>query len=197
MPDQAREELELPGGGIALYDVSRALPRREHPRRKDVRPRGARIERIYVHHSGALGRGGWYGARNAVRYVVDKRDFPGAPYHFWVPHDEARDSTGRRVVFRLAEDEYRCWSQGDKANDHGISVCLQGNLVDGMSHHQEEVLEGLLPWLLSRHGLRQWLPMSLSYHAEAGRYGGRSKATCPPEAVRAWLDDYRRRAVDG
>jgi len=197
LPLDARCECEL-AGGIALWDVSRLLPRHPHRKRKDERPKSARIERVYVHHSGALGKPGYRGAENAVLYVVGERGFPGAPYHFWLPHRGERDKSGRLVVLRLAEDEYRAWHSGAKANDHGLGVALQGDLAkSGPSSSQVELLEALLPWLLDRHGLRKTLPLSLSMHSEAGLFGGRSKPTCPGKPTEEWVRDYRGRALPG
>ncbi|MEM9067111.1 MAG: peptidoglycan recognition family protein [Myxococcota bacterium] len=195
LPRDAREELEL-AGGVVLYDVSTALPRKQHPRGMDRRPKDAKIERAYVHHSGALGRGGFPGALSATEFVMGKKKspFPGAPYHFWLPYRDERDHTGRLVVLRLAEDEYRAWHTGGDANHHGIGVALQGNLSKtGPSASQIEGLEALLPWLIQRHGLV--MPLGISWHAEGDRFGGRSKSSCPGKPTVAWLEDYRERVV--
>jgi len=127
VPYGARLELEL-AGGIALWDVAELLPRRRHRRGMDQRPKGQTLDRVFVHHSGALGRAGYKGIESSVRYVVERRKFPGPAYHFWVPFNDERDWSGRRVVYRLNPDEYRAWHTGATANDRGLGLCFQGQL---------------------------------------------------------------------
>ena len=184
--------------GVRLYDASRYVqkvyPRKRH--RKASRPRGASLKAIFVHHSGSLGKDEVAGFMGAVRYVMQHREFPGAPYHFWVSYDPDYDEDGHLIVWRLAEDSYRAWHSGDEANDIGLGICLQGNLTrTGMSPGQEEALEALLPWMAERH---QWdwknLQDHLGWHAIASKWGGRDKKTCPSPKVVAWLEDYLSRS---
>jgi len=193
LPDGARFEAEI-ALGVALWDVTATMPQGGH-RRKTRRPKGAAISGVYVHHSGSLGADGVEGAIRSAEYVVSKRDFPGGqgPYHLWLPYHPLRDDEGRMVLLRMSRDEQRTWSQGAKANDHGWSMCLQGNLTKApISAFQVELLEAAIPWALARFGL----PIAaLRMHAEAGDHGGRSKATCPGESARAWLKAYRRSAA--
>lgn len=181
--------------GVALYDGTHLLdaewPRKRHPKR----PPGQRIDRAFIHHSGSLGAAGWEGARRSVRYVRTQRKpaFPLPPYHLWLPYAEVRDDGGRLLVFRMAEDEARCWHTGGKANDRGIGVCLQGNLrASGPAAAQVQALQALLPWLAERHGwawsdIGEWL----GWHSDAVRHGApRGKAQCPGAATVKWLREY-------
>lgn len=189
--------------GVELYDATEILAR-EYPRkrsRKAVRPPGQRIDAVFVHHSGSLGRAGLDGLRGAVRFVMEQKPpderFPGPPYHLWIPNLPVRDSDGRLVVFRACEDSYRAWHTGDVANDRGIGICLQGKLgKTGPSPAQVEALEALIPWASERYGLawpliRSWL----AWHAVGSRWGGRDKAACPGAATVEWLKSYIDRAA--
>lgn len=175
---------------VALYDVSALLPRRAHRRGLDIRPDEARIDRVLLHHSGALGRRGFEGALRAVEFAVRKRRFPGAPYHFWVPHEPVFDSTGRIVVYRLAEDAYRAWHTGAEANDFGVGVAVQGNTSkNGLSESQRQCLEALFPWLAERHGIDR---SRFGAHREGKKFGGRkNKWACPGKEAFAWLKEWR------
>ncbi|MCU0646655.1 MAG: peptidoglycan recognition protein family protein [Gemmatimonadaceae bacterium] len=184
--------------GVALYDATERV-RREYPRKrsaKGVRPKGQRIDAVFVHHSGSLGRAGLDGALGAVRFVMTQKPpderFPGPPYHLWLPHLPVRDDEGRLVIYRLCEDSYRAWHTGDVANDRGVGVCLQGKLTKtGPSEAQVEALEALLPWLSERHGL-PWGNVAswLGWHAIGSHWGGRDKPTCPGKPTEAWLTEY-------
>ena len=180
--------------GVALYDASKYI-QKVYPRkrsRKAIRPPKGNLEALFVHHSGSLGRDEVAGFMGAVRFVMQHRGFPGAPYHFWVSHDPDYDEQGNLIIWRLAEDSYRAWHSGNKANDMGLGLCLQGNLTrHGMSAGQEEALEAFLPWV-SQHYDWPWEKIKgwLGWHAIAGRWGGRDKKACPSPKVEAWLRAY-------
>lgn len=175
--------------GVALYDVAHLLPGHGGYPARDVRA----INRIYVHHSGRLGRAGFEGARNSARYVVEQRGWPGAAYHYWIPYETLRDLEGRLVLLRLQPVYARCYHTGGDANTRGIGVVLQGSTTARpMSYSHVEGLEALLPWLheqMQQHSrpARQWL----SWHAEADRFGGDVKPACPGRHAEQWLRDYR------
>lgn len=194
VPHNARLELEL-AGGIALWDVSELLPRARHRKGLDERPKGQEIDRVFVHHSGALGKPGYRGVRNSVSFVVNKRNFPGPAYHFWVPFNNERDNVGRRVLYRLNPDDYRAWHTGAKANDRGIGFVFQGQLNGKLSRyqapskHQEEVWEAAAPWLVQRYSLT--LPQGLATHSEGHTHGGRQKKTCPGADIETWVRKFR------
>lgn len=195
VPREARLELELPAGndssGVCVWDVSHLLPKRLHPRRADIRPEGQDIERLYTHHSGALGLPGFKGMLNSARYVVGQRDFPGFPYHFWFPYEPVVDPRGCLVIFRGHRDEYRAWHTGGRANDHGVAVCWQGDLRHKEpSPNQLELAEAFYPWAVQRYQLKR--PDQLSFHSEADKYGGRKKPSCPGPHVENWLRRWRR-----
>lgn len=194
---------ELVAEGVALYDATEIL-KREYPRRphrKAKRPPGQRIDAVFVHHSGSLGRAGLDGLRGAVRFVMEQKKpserFPGPPYPFWAPYLPVRDDEGRLVFFRGCEDEYRAWHTGDEANDRGVALCLQGRLGKiGPSPAQIEVMEAFFPWASKRYGLpwasiRDWL----GYHSIGARWGGRNKTACPGRATETWLEEYMSRAL--
>lgn len=171
--------------GISLWDVSSQMPERRRPQ-----TRGA-ARRLYVHHSGRLGAPGVEGAYNSARYVVEHKRFPGPAYHYWLPYADARDVFGNRVVYQLESERVRAWHTGGAANGHGLGVALQGNTNRRpMSDNQIELLEALLPWLRQRHAATlasDWL----SWHSEAGHYGGREKRACPGRHAVEWLRAYR------
>ena len=175
-------------GGIALYDAVAAMPQHAH-RRYARRPESA-VVRQYHHHSGALGRPGLEGAQASARYVVDHRGWAGMPYHFWLPHERHVDDQGRLVVYMTQYPWTRSWHTGGDANTHGVGVCWQGDLTEREpSDQQIELAEALIPWIGERlhiHGTD-----SLSWHSEAGRWGGSQKAACPGPHVVAWLSAYR------
>lgn len=80
---------------------------------------------------------------------------------------------------RLVPDSERTWSQGAKANDHGVSLALQEN-TSRVSPFQVELLQAVLPWASERYGwpwgsIEDWF----STHSRAGRYGGRAKPSAP------------------
>jgi len=187
--------------GVELYDATEILAR-EYPRKRSraaARPPGQRIDAVFVHHSGSLGRAGLDGLRGAVRYVTTQRSpaFPGPPYHLWLPYLPLRDAEGRLVVFRACEDSYRAWHTGGEANDRGIGLCLQGKLGKvGPSPTQVEALEALIPWASQRYGL-PWTLMRtwLGWHAVGSKWGGRDKPTCPGSATVEWLHGYIDRAA--
>ncbi len=165
---------------VALYDVSHLMPKGRH-KRKTHRPKGQPIDALFVHHSGALGRPGLEGALAAARYVIGKRNFPLAPYHYWIPREPVYDPEGRIVIFRLLASEARGWHTGRRANDRGEAVCLQGNASRmRVSPSQETALRAFIPWWgkLRRRPLdrmHEWL----GWHAIAHRFGGRRKRACP------------------
>lgn len=177
--------------GVVLVDVSDTLPR--HATKRWGRRPLQGIRRLYVHHSGALGRPGLEGMRASAQYEIDHRDgdkpepgWPGFAYHFWLPHAEDRDAEGRLVVYRGNPDAARTYHTGGPCNVHGIGLCLQGNLTStGPSVAQATALGALLPWLLARHQLQ--LPDGLSWHSDSARFGGTGKPSCPGPAVVAWL----------
>lgn len=175
-------------GGVALYDVSHLLPTGT---RKYTKRDPDDIVRAYFHHSGADGRGGFKGPYNSTKYVVDKRNFRGAAYHFWFPFEECTDAEGNLVVFRLNQDETRCYHTGLRANTHGLGCVFQGNLTNKpMSPNQEELAEAFVPWVLENYPL-DLDNTPLSYHAEAGKFGGKAKPACPGPHVTKWITDYR------
>jgi N-acetyl-anhydromuramyl-L-alanine amidase AmpD len=180
--------VEKLAGGCALWDISKLLYRH---RTKHFGNRKT-VERIYLHHSGARGFPGFDGAANSARYVVNERGFPGPAYHYWLSYAPDVDANNRLVVYQLNPDRTRVWHTGGEANDHGIGVCWQGKLTGEEwrpSQEQYEMAEALLPWLLADHGLL--LPGALSFHSEAGKYGGKPKAACPGEHIETWARNYR------
>lgn len=183
--------------GVALWDVSRLMPRGPH-QRATKRPAGFVLPlRLFLHNSGALGMPGIEGARRATDFVVRHRGFPGAPYHFWAPYHPLRDEDGRLVLLRLAGDHVRTWSQGAKANDLGASFAFQGNTSKlALSPSQVQLAEAFAPWASERYAL-PWPSIDewLSTHSRAGSWGGRSKSTCPGLDAERWLRGYLARAT--
>lgn len=187
IPDGAVYEARL-AGGVALLDVSHLLPR--HPTKHYRKRREPwAVERVYMHHSGAMGLMGYEGARGSARYCVQSRGWPGMPYTYWLSFVPDRTEADELVVYRCQRDEVRSYHTGGSANTHGVGVCWQGRLTSlRPSPAQYEMAEALVPWLEERHQLRtEWL----SWHSEAHRYGGRRKAACPGPFVVDWAREWR------
>ena len=184
-------EAEL-AGGVHLWDASHLMPRYE-PKRKQRQEIG--IDRLFFHHSGALGRAGLAGALASARYVVRKRRFPGPAYTFWLPAEDLRDKSGALCVLRLNDDAERSWHTGSakgevSANVRGVAACFQGNTTSKpLTRSHMECAEALIPWCVNRYGLT--LPDGLSFHAEASTSGGRDKKACPGKHGEAWVRRYR------
>lgn len=180
-------------GGVRLFDASALLPRRRaYPLRRRA------IDRIIVHHSGALGPDGVAGAAASARFVIASKEdggrgWPGFAYHYWLPYRQRRE-TIPITVLRGQPDERACYHTGRRWNQRGLGVVLQGNLgkatewapEGGPSSGQIEALEALLPFLAERHGLD--LRQALTWHSEAG-----TKRSCPGERAVRWLCAYRKR----
>lgn len=204
--DRGREHVMAPSeenlvgeiaGGVHLHDVSALMPRRPSlAKTRDVEA----IDRLFVHHSGALGKPGVAGAWGSANYVVNQRKnargkpahFPGPAYTLWVPAETLRDSHGAIVVLRLNADEERSWHTGARANDRGVAVVLQGNTTSQpLTWSHEECLEAVIPWCVTRYGLE--MPEGLSWHADAKKDGARkNKPACPGKHAEAWLRGYLR-----
>lgn len=188
LPRDAKLESSL-SNTVALYDVSHLLKRKVKEEKRDV----SKIVRVYHHHSGADGRAGFDGLSASARYVVDSRGFPGPAYTYWLAFEPDTDPAGRMVVYRCNADDIRSWHTGAKANAHGIAIAWQGNLgARKPSAAQREMAEALMAYVTARHGLT--MPLGVSYHAEADKFGGRAKASCPGPHVTAWVHEYRARA---
>lgn len=185
--------LEATLQSVVLHDVSELMP--THPKKRYKTRDAKKIDAVFVHHSGALGSSGVRGAQNSARYITTrkKKPFPGAPYHFWIPHAPLHDECGRLVVLRLQPDEVRCYHTGGKANTRGVGVALQGNTTSlPLTINQRACLAALLPWLAARFNL----PMErkakwLGWHSIATRFGApKDKATCPGRHAERWLKDW-------
>jgi len=176
-------EAEL-AGGVHLWDASHLMPRYE-PKRKQRQEIG--IDRLFFHHSGALGRAGLAGALASARYVVRKRRFPGPAYTFWLPAEDLRDKSGALCVLRLNDDAERSWHTGGDANDRGVAAVFQGNTTSKpLTHSHVECAEALIPWCVNRYSLT--LPEGVSWHSRATIDGApRNKKACPGKHAEAWL----------
>jgi hypothetical protein len=171
--------------GVTIVDVSGALP--VHRVKRWGRRQEA-IQRLYVHHSGALGRASLAGFQASAAYDIRAHDWAGSPYHFWAPREPVRTG-GALTLFRGNADDRHTFHTGGKANGHGLALALQGNTsVLPLSDSQIEILEAWIPWALEANALA--LP-ALSWHSESAQYGGSGKKACPGKAAEAWLRSYR------
>lgn len=194
-------------GGVSLYDVSHLLPKHKRKRYKvrDVE----KIDRAFVHHSGAMGKLGFEGLEASARYsireikrenedgemVVRKKAWPGFAYHLWIQNGDPwtvdRDPGGNLVVYMGNRFETRSYHTGGDANTFGVGVVLQGNTTTGgLSWAHEESLEAVLPWLRDEHGLSY--PSGLGWHSIADTMDGKRKPTCPGKGAEMWLRGYLR-----
>lgn len=167
-------------GGISLWDASKDLPR--GPGR--YRRRNAPIDRLIIHHSGALGPPGFPGLVASAVYVTAFRGWPGFAYTFWAPYHRVRDAEGNLMVYRGNADETRSHHTG-AANDRGVALCLQGDLTrTGPSPSQTQILQGFIPWAFERYGFDS--SDCLTWHSEIGK-----KKSCPGGPTVDWLVRYR------
>jgi hypothetical protein len=180
---------------VVIWNVADEMQRhqtRRYARRNDV------IRRIYVHHSGALGKPGIMGAFNSSRYDVTygKPPFPGPAYHLWIPYSPLLDSKGRKVVLRMNADTTASWHTGGTANQHGLGVCFQGDHSGGknglpLSDFQTECASALLPHLISTHGETIDHEAPVAWHAVAQHYStSNGKPSCPGAHTVAWLTEW-------
>jgi hypothetical protein len=129
-PKEAKFEAHL-GDGCALWDVSNMLPR--HPV-KSYRSRDtSAIRTILLHKSGADGPAGYRGALGMTRYCISPRppqgygrNWPGAPYHVWLPKEPDTDRDDNLVAYRCQPDRVRCYHTGGVMNEVGIGIAVQG-----------------------------------------------------------------------
>lgn len=172
-------------GGVALWDIHAMLPT-NNPIKRDVKG----IKRIYVHHSGALGRPGIDGAMISANYSINNSGFRSAAYHYWIPYLDLLDPNGNLTILRMNLDNIRSPHTGGEANVHGVGVVLQGNTTaKPLSHSHVQCLQALLPFLRERHVLdKEWL----SWHSEGGRFKGNTKPSCPGRNAETWLKEYRK-----
>lgn len=184
MPADGKLEARL-GPNVLLVDVVDQLPRaRPYPMRK------SEIDRLIVHHSGALGRDGYAGIEASARYAITPkkpdgtggRGFPGFSYTFWAPFNAPR--SGPLVLYRGNYDNVRS-NHTTKFNNRGVAIVLQGNLTKrAPSTAQIAILEAFLPWAIARYELS--LPDELVWHSLVGK-----KRACPGGPTVAWLEAYR------
>jgi len=159
---------------VAIYDVTDLLPKHRTKRYRNRRT----TKEAYVHHSGKLGRPGLAGLRNSTRYVVRYRDWPGCPYHYWLPFEKLTDEAGNLVILQAQPELRRTYHAGTGPNSRAIAICLQGNTTARpASAFQLECLGALLHWLA--------LPSVLG-HCQAPA-DGHAKATCPGSHAMAFL----------
>lgn len=179
------------GEVVALYDVSHLLPTKQG-RPQPARPAGSKIQRLYVHKSGGEGGPGIAGILGMVRFVVQRRMFPGAPYTFWAATAPERDAEGRLVLYRLVADDRRSWHTGGVCNDHGIACALQGNLSRrDLTPDQRIVAEACLTYVTTSGRYPDLAEHPVSTHSRAKVYGAKkSKPICPGDYAERWLTGW-------
>lgn len=177
------------GEVVALYDVSALLPTKKG-RPQPARPRGARIQRLYVHKSGGEGGPGLRGILGMVRYVIVRRLFPGAPYTFWAATQPERDAEGRLVLYRLVADDRRSWHTGGVCNDHGLALAIQGDTSRReLRPLQRIVAEACITYVTTFGRYPDLDPVTpVSTHSRAKDFGAKkSKSICPGTYAERWL----------
>lgn len=179
------------GQEVAIYDVSHLLPTKNN-KPQSLRKPGSKIERIYVHKSGGEGKDGFEGLLNSAKYVVQRRNFPGAAYTFWAATKPDRDDKGRLIAYRAVKDDFRTWHTGGVCNDKGIALSFQGNTsVRDLSPEQKIVAGAVLDYVL-KSGKYPDLDKAdpVSTHSRSKKYGGTGKPICPGKLGEAWLDKW-------
>jgi hypothetical protein len=167
---------------VVLVDVVDELPRRRpFPKRADE------IDRLIIHHSGALGAPGYAGMKGSAQYTIaPKQGKPGGrgfAYTFWAPYKPP--AFGPLTIFRGNRDDVRS-AHTSRWNDRGVALVLQGNLgaLGGPSTAQITMLEAFVPWAIARYDLV--MPQGLTYHRECT-----GKKLCPGGAAEVWIEAFR------
>lgn len=182
---------------VALYDASHLLA--HGPGDYKFRP-PEKIDKIFIHKSGADGPAGFDGLKAMARYTTAEwgRHWPGAPYTFWFSRTPDVDHTGRLVVYRAQPDHLRTYHTGGAANGRGVAGAFQGAydgewdlLASGRprvevepTDEQMTCAEAWLGWALHHYALTI---QDLSGHWEASKFGGHDKPICPGDFLRAWV----------
>lgn len=192
-PVDALFEREL-AVGVALWDVSHLLPTHKTKRYRNREPET--IDRVFVHHSGAMGKSGFEGLYASSRYTVRSRGWPGFAYTFWIqsgsPDQVDRDPYGRLVVYRGNLDKTRSYHTGGRANDVGVGVALQGNTTSKpLTWSHLESLEALLPAIPNMYPNIVY-PRGLGWHSIAASMGApKNKSACPGKHAERFLVRYK------
>lgn len=191
---------------IALVDISREMPKGvgSYERRR------VKIDRIFVHKSGADGPPGKAGAIRMGQYTTAPaprgRGWPGAPYTAWIPRAPEFDEDGRALVYQTNPYDLRTYHTGGADNGRGVAVCLQGNYdgqwdrnADGTvrierrpTAFQFDALGALLEhwsaiFAIDLRGKTADGLWRLSGHWESGK----KKPVCPGDAAREWVEKRR------
>lgn len=174
------------GKGVVLYDVRDKLPTH-----KTKRYRSRPLEKVtqqYVHHSGRYLAGDpFIHLQVSTRYVVQKRDWPGCPYHYWHPFTDVWDEDGFRVVYRAQLDSTRTYHAGTGPNNRAVAHCLQGNTSSkGMSDTQHCTLWVALHWVAQTLGIS---PRPFGHCQAPG--DGNAKPSCPGTEGTAWVKGFQ------
>lgn len=98
------------------------------------------------------------------------------------------------IVYRCNRDEELSYHTGG-LNHESVSVVWQGQLNDQLPHYKEpspyqlELAEAFYPWVVQHYGFTK--KDQVSFHSEAGEFGGRAKAICPGRGVEAIVTEFR------
>lgn len=200
VPEGATLEAKL-SDQVALYDVSHLLP--TGPGEYRFRP-PEKIDKLFIHKSGADGADGFAGLYNMARYCSAEwgRGWPGSPYTCWNCKVPDYDPVGRFAIYRAQPDHLRTYHTGGAANGRGVALAFQGAydgqwdlLASGRPRVEVEpteaqmiCAEAFIPWALQKYGLTV---EDIAGHWEADKFGGRRKPICPGDYLRAWLMTMR------
>jgi hypothetical protein len=122
-------------------DVSDELPQHA-TRRYTLRPREA-IKTLVIHHSAVPPS---VDARQVARYHVERENWPGIGYHFFIGADGHIQETQPLEVIS--------YHAGEIGNREGVGICLAGNFTNQPPPDaQVAAAARLLAWLLSELGL--------------------------------------------
>lgn len=172
-----------------IMDVVHLLPTHRSKRWRKRDPQ--LINRVFVHHSGALGSEGFKGMRGSARYSVSdtpkKKGWAGFAYTYWLADLADLMPNGKLVIYRGNPDEARTYHTGGKANTRGTAFCFQGNRTR-ISPSEEQLIMGvdLVAHLRKRHTLAS--PDPFCPHSGSKPYGGTGKQTCPGSYIEQWID---------
>jgi hypothetical protein len=168
---------------INIINISNKLPKGKPVKRKES------IVRLFFHHSGADGKQGLQGVLNTVNYFMNVRGYDKRPYHYYLNYVPDKASDGSLIIYQLSDDSEICYSTGG-CNNNSLGIVFQGNLSKkGPSQEQIVMFNYLTDLLVKKYNLS--LPNGLSFHSEAGKFGGKPKPTCPGPFVEALVKEKR------
>lgn len=122
---------ELADESLEIVDVIADMP--THPTDKYARRSLDAIEGVVIHHVGIDDE---VTPESIAQYCIDRRDWPGMPYHFYIRYDGTvlQCQSLNTVTYHCANVKggYQC-------NTKNIGVAMEGSFVDGRVPKDEQI----------------------------------------------------------